>query len=229
MQLYFIAPFVTYLIYRWKSKAIYSFSVLILGWIAYTLIVHVNRNLTTLYVSNNADICPSKSSFNKKQFSPLSDSTMKSWRLPIFPLIFDLRHGWLVSWLDMPSFDSQRGPFIFQKLARLPSRVKSFAFINLSFCFFLRSSTGLVGFCHYLWWPLQYLQTIHYSNHFLNRLHYILVYMMHWVVFLFHRPFVISFLLAFEIQADQLIRFYHIVCGSRSPNLAMQLTWFIIL
>lgn len=48
MQLYFIAPAIMYLIYRFKAKAISALVVLILSCIACTLSVHVDRGLKTL-------------------------------------------------------------------------------------------------------------------------------------------------------------------------------------
>lgn len=49
MQLFIIAPAIVYLMYRFKTKAVYGLSVSIVGCMACTVAVHLKYNLTTMY------------------------------------------------------------------------------------------------------------------------------------------------------------------------------------
>lgn len=49
-QLFFISPVLVYLIYRFRMRAFIALVGLIFGSICYTLTLHVNHNLTDLYV-----------------------------------------------------------------------------------------------------------------------------------------------------------------------------------
>lgn len=50
MQLFFISPAIVYFIYRFKRNALYVLSLLVFGCVGYTLAIHVQYNLSNLYV-----------------------------------------------------------------------------------------------------------------------------------------------------------------------------------
>lgn len=56
MQLFIVAPFIIYLIYRFKTKALFALATLVLGCIFTTAAVHVTYGLKTLRMNGKMEL-----------------------------------------------------------------------------------------------------------------------------------------------------------------------------
>lgn len=59
MQLWWLAPGILYLVYRYKLKTLYALTALVLGCMGCTLAVHLKYNFTTMYVDKKYIFLPS--------------------------------------------------------------------------------------------------------------------------------------------------------------------------
>lgn len=92
-QLFLLAPGIVYLLFRFKTKALYALSIMVFGCVACTLAIHLKYNLTTMYVFFH--LC-----LKKQRKCDLADLLrffagfpVENWKKHITHFTFDFPHG----------------------------------------------------------------------------------------------------------------------------------------